>query len=56
MLLVSRVAAAHRHVICPTAGDADNVKKAAGKAKSLGYDEPTLLQYLGRVEGGEAIK
>ena len=36
--------------------DADNFKKAAGKAKSLGYDEPTLLQYLGRVEGGETIK
>jgi len=36
--------------------DADNFKMAAGKAKSLGYDEPTLLQYLGRVEGGEAIK
>jgi tetratricopeptide (TPR) repeat protein len=36
--------------------DADNFKRAAGKAKSLGYNEPTLLQYLGRVEGGEAIK
>jgi tetratricopeptide (TPR) repeat protein len=36
--------------------DADNFKKAAGKAKSLGYNEPTLLQYLGRVEGGEEIK
>ena len=36
--------------------DADNFKMAAGKAKSLGYNEPTLLQYLGRVEGGEAIK
>jgi Flp pilus assembly protein TadD len=36
--------------------DAENFKKTAGKAKSLGYDEPTLLQYLGRVEGGEAIK
>lgn len=36
--------------------DADNFKQAAGKAKSLGYDEPTLLQYLGRVEGGEEIK
>jgi tetratricopeptide (TPR) repeat protein len=36
--------------------DADNFKKAAGKAKSLGHKEPTLLQYLGRVEAGEAIK
>ena len=36
--------------------DADGFKSAAGKAKSLGYNEPTLLQYLGRVEGGEAIK
>jgi tetratricopeptide (TPR) repeat protein len=36
--------------------DADNFKMAAGKAKRLGYNEPTLLQYLGRVEGGEAIK
>jgi tetratricopeptide (TPR) repeat protein len=36
--------------------DADNFKKAAGKARSLGYKEPTLLQYLQRIEGGEAIK
>jgi tetratricopeptide (TPR) repeat protein len=36
--------------------DADNFKKAAGKARTLGYKEPTLLQYLGRVEAGEAIK
>ncbi len=36
--------------------DADNFKRAAGKAKSLGYNEPTLLQYLGRVEAGEEIK
>jgi tetratricopeptide (TPR) repeat protein len=36
--------------------DADNFKRAAGKAKGLGYKEPTLLQYLTRVEGGEAIK
>ncbi|MCG6924880.1 MAG: tetratricopeptide repeat protein, partial [Acidobacteria bacterium] len=36
--------------------DADNFKKAAGKAKALGYNEPTLLQYLGRVEAGEEIK
>jgi tetratricopeptide (TPR) repeat protein len=36
--------------------DADNFKRAAGKAKGLGYKEPTLLQYLTRVEGGEPIK
>jgi tetratricopeptide (TPR) repeat protein len=36
--------------------DADNFKKAAGKARSLGYKEPTLLQYLGRIEAGEPIK
>ena len=36
--------------------DAENFKKAAGKARSLGHKEPTLLQYLTRVEGGEAIK
>jgi tetratricopeptide (TPR) repeat protein len=36
--------------------DAENFKKAAGKAKGLGYKEPTLLQYLSRVEGGEPIK
>jgi Tfp pilus assembly protein PilF len=36
--------------------DAENFKKAAGKARTLGYKEPTLLQYLGRVEAGEAIK
>jgi tetratricopeptide (TPR) repeat protein len=36
--------------------DPANFKKFAGKAKELGYKEPTLLQYLGRVEGGEAIK
>ncbi len=36
--------------------DADNFKKAAGKARSLGYKEPTLLQYLQRIEGGEPIK
>ena len=28
----------------------------AGKAKALGHKEPTLLDYLGRVEKGEAIK
>jgi tetratricopeptide (TPR) repeat protein len=36
--------------------DADKFKDAAGKARSLGYKEPTLLSYLKRVEGGEAIK
>jgi len=36
--------------------DADNFKRAAGKARSLGYKEPTFLQYLQRVEAGEAIK
>jgi len=36
--------------------DADNFKKAAGKARSLGHKEPTLLQYLQRIEGGEPIK
>jgi tetratricopeptide (TPR) repeat protein len=36
--------------------DAENFKKAAGKAKALGYKEPTLLQYLQRIEAGEAIK
>ncbi|MFI5183012.1 MAG: tetratricopeptide repeat protein [Vicinamibacteria bacterium] len=36
--------------------DAANFKKYAGQAKALGYKEPTLLQYLGRVEAGEAIK
>jgi tetratricopeptide (TPR) repeat protein len=36
--------------------DAENFKKAGGKARSLGHKEQTLLQYLQRVEGGEAIK
>ena len=36
--------------------DADKFKVAAGKARSLGYKEPTLLKYLERVEAGEAIK
>jgi tetratricopeptide (TPR) repeat protein len=36
--------------------DAENFKSAAGKAKSLGYNEPTFLEYLGRVEDGQAIK
>ena len=28
----------------------------ASKAKALGHKEPTLLDYLGRVEKGEPIK
>jgi tetratricopeptide (TPR) repeat protein len=36
--------------------DSPNFKKYGGKAKALGYKEPTLLQYLGRVEAGEPIK
>ena len=36
--------------------DAPNFKLHAGKAKALGYKEATLLQYLTRIEGGEAIK
>lgn len=36
--------------------DAENFKKHAGRARSLGYKEPTLLQYLTRVENGEPIK
>jgi len=36
--------------------DAQGFKKHAGKARSLGYKEPTLLDYLRRVEAGEAIK
>lgn len=36
--------------------DAESFKKHAGKAKSLGYKEPTLLQYLQRIEAGEPIK
>jgi tetratricopeptide (TPR) repeat protein len=36
--------------------DSPNFKKYGGKAKALGYKEATLLQYLGRVEAGEAIK
>jgi tetratricopeptide (TPR) repeat protein len=36
--------------------DAAKFKAAAGKARALGHKEPTLLQYLTRVEGGEPIK
>jgi tetratricopeptide (TPR) repeat protein len=36
--------------------DATNFKKFAGQARTLGYKDPTLLQYLSRIEAGEAIK
>jgi tetratricopeptide (TPR) repeat protein len=36
--------------------DVEAFKKNAGKARSLGHKEPTLLDYLRRVEGGEPIK
>jgi Flp pilus assembly protein TadD len=36
--------------------DAAKFKEAAGKARTLGYKEPTLLSYLKRIEGGETIK
>jgi tetratricopeptide (TPR) repeat protein len=36
--------------------DGPNFTRAAGKARSLGYKEATLLQYLTRVESGEPIK
>jgi tetratricopeptide (TPR) repeat protein len=36
--------------------DAAKFKEAAGKARSLGYKEATLLSYLQRVEAGEPIK
>jgi len=36
--------------------DTANFKKHAARAKSLGHKEPTLLQYLARVEAGEPIK
>jgi tetratricopeptide (TPR) repeat protein len=36
--------------------DAAKFKESAGKARSLGYKEPTLLAYLKRIEGGETIK
>jgi tetratricopeptide (TPR) repeat protein len=36
--------------------DATNFKLHAGKAKALGHKEPTLLDYLARVEKGEPIK
>jgi hypothetical protein len=36
--------------------DAAAFKLHGGKARSLGHKEATLLQYLTRIEGGEAIK
>ncbi len=36
--------------------DAAKFKETAGKARSLGYKEPTLLTYLKRIEDGETIK
>jgi tetratricopeptide (TPR) repeat protein len=36
--------------------DAAKFKQAAGKARSLGYKEPTLLDYLKKIEGGMTIK
>jgi tetratricopeptide (TPR) repeat protein len=36
--------------------DAPSFKRHAGKAKALGHKEPTLLQYLARIEAGEPIK
>lgn len=36
--------------------DAAKFKEAAGKARSLGYKEPTLLDYLKKIEGGMTIK
>lgn len=36
--------------------DAAGFKLHGGKARALGHKEATLLQYLTRIEGGEAIK
>ncbi len=36
--------------------DSENFVKHAGKAKSLGYNEKTLMDYYERVKGGEEIK
>ncbi len=36
--------------------DAKNFTLHANKAKALGHNEPTLLSYLKRIEGGEPIK
>ena len=36
--------------------DVEAFKKNAGKARALGHKEPTLLDYLRRIEAGEPIK
>jgi tetratricopeptide (TPR) repeat protein len=36
--------------------DAESFKAHGAKARTLGYNEPTLLQYLTRIEAGEPIK
>jgi tetratricopeptide (TPR) repeat protein len=36
--------------------DAAKFKESAGKARTLGYKEPTLLEYLKKIEGGMTIK
>lgn len=36
--------------------DTANFKKNGAKARALGYKEPTLLDYLSRVEAGQPIK
>jgi tetratricopeptide (TPR) repeat protein len=36
--------------------DAARFKETAGKARTLGYKEPTLLDYLKKIEGGMTIK
>ena len=36
--------------------DAESFKKYAGKARSLGWKDPQLLERLKRVESGEPIK
>jgi hypothetical protein len=36
--------------------DAAKFKETAGKARTLGYKEPNLLDYLKKIEGGMTIK
>ena len=36
--------------------DAAKFKESAGKARTLGYKEPKLLEYLKKIEGGMTIK
>jgi Flp pilus assembly protein TadD len=36
--------------------DAAKFKESAGKARTLGYKEPNLLDYLKKIEGGMTIK